>query len=332
MKLTGNENMIRIGEFIFLSLNYEDLSMFLFYSQAKDYLLQTNQIFHYLNLSLSEIEIEYLSIWVFINQHAIEEGYLLNDDPELSGFFENYKFVEKPSFLTDWKENDWKFFLLFLYTLDYISLGKAIEVKKINPFSKEIEQWIACFEQHYFFMTKEQKRFTEKKLTKQLQCDAMIKLEADIMPYLEDLDINYLEKKYPIYFSYFEKFWRNFSEIEPIYANRPSIKHASLLNCIYFVPLLTFMPEISIFICTNTSRAHRHLLKEKIDVHLKDKNIKFEENIHLADIIVTTINSLEAVSEQQTIIQVRPSLPKNDLGRIKATVKTRHKHSANNLS
>ncbi|GMA44411.1 hypothetical protein GCM10025853_18680 [Tetragenococcus halophilus subsp. halophilus DSM 20339] len=92
------------------------------------------------------------------------------------------------------------------------------------------------------------------------------------------------------------------------------------------------MPEISIFICTNTSRAHRHLLKEKIDVHLKDKNIKFEENIHLADIIVTTINSLEAVSEQQTIIQVRPSLPKNDLGRIKATVKTRHKHSANNLS
>ncbi|GMA44410.1 hypothetical protein GCM10025853_18670 [Tetragenococcus halophilus subsp. halophilus DSM 20339] len=187
--------------------------MFLFYSQAKDYLLQTNRIFHYLNLSLNEIEIEYLSIWVFVNQYAVEEGYLLNDDPELSGFFENYKFVDKPNFLIDWKENDWKFFLLFLYTLDYISLEKAIEVKKINPFSKEIEQWIACFEQHYFFMTKEQKRFTEKKLTKQLQCDAMIKLEADIMPYLEDLDINYLEKNILFIFPILKNFGETFQKL-----------------------------------------------------------------------------------------------------------------------
>lgn len=194
MKLTGNENMIRIGEFIFLSLNYEDLSMFLFYSQAKDYLLQTNRIFHYLNLSLSEIEIEYLSIWVFINQHAIEEGYLLNDDPELSGFFENYKFVEKPSFLIDWKENDWKFFLLCLYTLDYISLEKTVEIKTINPFAKEIEQWIDCFERHYFFMNKEQKRFIENKLTKQLQSDSMIKLGTDIMPYCERKSLKYIKK------------------------------------------------------------------------------------------------------------------------------------------
>ncbi|GFK28247.1 hypothetical protein [Tetragenococcus halophilus] len=160
----------------------------------------------------------------------------------------------------------------------------------------------------------------------------MIKLGTDIMPYLENLDINYLEKRYPIYFSYFEKFWRNFSEIEPIYAKHPSIKHASLLNCIYFVPLLTFMPEVSIFLCTNTSKAHLHLLKEKIDVHLKDRNIKFVENIHFADVIVTTINSLEAISEQQTIIQVRPSLPKNDLNRIKSTVKLRNKRPAKNIS
>lgn len=332
MKLTGNESMIRIGAFAFLSLNYEDLSMFLYYSQVKDYLLQTNQIFHYLNLSLNENEIEYLSIWVFVNQHAIEEGFLLNDVPELAGFFENYKFIDKPNFLIDWEENDWKFFLLCLYTLDYISLGKAVEIKKGNPFSKEIEQWIACFERHYFFMTKEQKRFIEKKLAKQLQCDSMTKLETDMMPFLENLDISYLEKRYPIYFSHFDKFWQSFLEVEPIYANRPSIKHASLLNCIYFVPLLTFMPEVSIFLCTNTSKAHRHLLKEKIDVHLKDRNIKFEENIHFADIIVTTINSLEAVSDQQTVIQVRPSLPKNDLNRIKATVKKRNKRSAKNIS
>ncbi len=110
MKLTGNESMIRIGAFAFLSLNYEDLSMFLYYSQVKDYLLQTNQIFHYLNLSLNENEIEYLSIWVFVNQHAIEEGFLLNDVPELAGFFENYRFIDKPNFLSDWEENDWKFF------------------------------------------------------------------------------------------------------------------------------------------------------------------------------------------------------------------------------
>lgn len=332
MKLTGNESMIRIGAFAFLSLNYEDLSMFLYYSQVKDYLLQTNQIFHYLNLSLNENEIEYLSIWVFVNQHAIEEGFLLNEGPELAGFFENYKFIDKPNFLIDWEENDWKFFLLCLYTLDYISLGKAVEIKKVNPFSKEIEQWIACFERHYFFVTKEQKRFIEKKLAKQLQCDSMTKLETDMMPFLENLDISYLEKRYPIYFSHFDKFWQSFLEVEPIYANRPSIKHASLLNCIYFVPLLTFMPEVSIFLCTNTSKAHRHLLKEKIDVHLKDRNIKFEENIHFADIIVTTINSLEAVSDQQTVIQVRPSLPKNDLNRIKATVKKSNKRSAKHIS
>lgn len=181
-------------------------------------------------------------------------------------------------------------------------------------------------------MTKEQKRFIEKKLAKQLQCDSMTKLETDMMPFLENLDISYLEKRYSIYFSHFDKFWQSFLEVEPIYANRPSIKHASLLNCIYFVPLLTFMPEVSIFLCTNTSKAHRHLLKEKIDVHLKDRNIKFEENIYSADIVVTTINSLEAVSDQQTVIQVRPSLPKNDLNRIKATVKKKNKRSAKNIS
>jgi len=92
------------------------------------------------------------------------------------------------------------------------------------------------------------------------------------------------------------------------------------------------MPEVSIFLCTNTSKAHRHLLKEKINVHLKDRNIKFEESIHFADIIVTTINSLEAVSEHQTIIQVRPSLPKNDLNRIKSIVKLKNKLPAKNIS
>lgn len=147
-------------------LNYEDLSMFLFCSQAKDYLLQTNQIFHYLNLSLSEIEIEYLSIWVFVNQNAIEEGYLLNDELKLSGFFENYKFVDKPNFLVDWKENDWEFFLLFLYTLDYISLEKIVEIKRINPFAKEIEQWIDSFERYYFFYEQRTKRVHRKEADK----------------------------------------------------------------------------------------------------------------------------------------------------------------------
>jgi len=140
--------------------------MFLFCSQAKDYLLQTNQIFHYLNLSLSEIEIEYLSIWVFVNQNAIEEGYLLNDELKLSGFFENYKFVDKPNFLVDWKENDWEFFLLFLYTLDYISLEKIVEIKRINPFAKEIEQWIDSFERYYFFYEQRTKRVHRKEADK----------------------------------------------------------------------------------------------------------------------------------------------------------------------
>lgn len=65
MKLTGKESIVRIAEFTFLSLNYENLTMFLFYSQAEDYLLQSNQIFHYLNLSLAENEIEYLAMFFF---------------------------------------------------------------------------------------------------------------------------------------------------------------------------------------------------------------------------------------------------------------------------
>lgn len=86
IKLTGKESMVRIGEFIFLTLNYESLSAFLFYPQDENYLQQTNQVFHYLNLSLAENEIEYLAIWFFVNQYSIEEGYLLDENFELLNF------------------------------------------------------------------------------------------------------------------------------------------------------------------------------------------------------------------------------------------------------
>ncbi|MCO7026737.1 helix-turn-helix domain-containing protein [Tetragenococcus halophilus] len=330
IKLTGKESMVRIGEFIFLTLNYESLSAFLFYPQDENYLQQTNQVFHYLNLSLAENEIEYLAIWFFVNQYSIEEGYLLDENFELLNFFEDYEFIEKPHFLSDWSENNWKFFLLFLYTMDYISLEKAIAVKKNNPFAEEINQWIACFEEHYFVMDKNQKEITEKKLTKQLQYDAIIKPGMDVMPYLENLDVTYLQERFPIYFSHFEKFWKNFTDSNPIYAKRPSAKLSSILNCIYFVPLLTYMPEVSIFVCTNTSKAHQYLLKEKIHVHLRDRVIKFEEDIHLADIIVTTLNSLEVTSEKQTLVQIRPASPTKDLARIKAVVETRVQTAAKN--
>lgn len=330
MKLTGKESIVRIAEFTFLSLNYENLTMFLFYSQAEDYLLQSNQIFHYLNLSLAENEIEYLAMFFFTNQYAIKEGHLLNEDAELLSFFENYKFVRKPDFLTGWTENDWKFFLLFLYTLNYISLEKAVQVKKTNPFAEEIKHWISCFEDHYFIMNKKQKSKVEERLTKQLQYDAIIKPGVDIMPYFKNLDVDYIQKMFPIYFSRFEKFWQDFTEVVPVYTRRPSIKLSSLLNCIYFVPLLTYMPEVSIFVCTNTSKTYQQFLEEKIHVHLRDRVIKFEEDIHLADVIVTTINSLEASSDQQAIIQVRPTLTKKDLDRIKTAVETRRKAVAKN--
>ncbi|QXN87153.1 hypothetical protein KV134_01305 [Tetragenococcus halophilus] len=150
------------------------------------------------------------------------------------------------------------------------------------------------------------------------------------MPYFKNLDVDYIQKMFPIYFSRFEKFWQDFTEVVPVYTRRPSIKLSSLLNCIYFVPLLTYMPEVSIFVCTNTSKTYQQFLEEKIHVHLRDRVIKFEEDIHLADVIVTTINSLEASSDQQAIIQVRPTLTKKDLDRIKTAVETRRKAVAKN--
>ncbi|WP_202582437.1 hypothetical protein [Tetragenococcus halophilus] len=65
-------------------------------------------------------------------------------------------------------------------------------------------------------------------------------------------------------------------------------------------------------------------------MHLRDRVIKFEEDIHLADIIVTTLNSLEVTSEKQTLVQIRPASPTKDLDRIKAVVETRVQTAAKN--
>src|SRR5699024_9110695 len=102
-------------------------------------------------------------------QTATEQGFHIREDDTFSGCITYYNFTAKPDFLADWQENDWKLFLLFLYSLEALQDDQVICLDDKSLFQNTIDQWFESFQSFFFTMDQKTKKQLESHMQQQLQ-------------------------------------------------------------------------------------------------------------------------------------------------------------------
>src|SRR5699024_4916042 len=160
------EAILRITFYFILKSGYNRLTKV---ADKKRIPKQTKQILHYLNISVNQTQLQHLALWFFVCQNAVDHKWLMQKE-ESFYTYENYEqFIVVPYFLVFCQEVVWQFFLLFFYSLCYISVNGAVILKQDDLFTVTIDCWFASFEKYFFAATKEQKEQMTAVLQHQIQ-------------------------------------------------------------------------------------------------------------------------------------------------------------------
>ncbi|HLQ39522.1 MAG TPA: helix-turn-helix domain-containing protein [Tetragenococcus sp.] len=318
IRITGEEAILRITFYFILKSGYNRLTKV---ADKKRILKQTKQILHYLNISVNQTQLQHLALWVFVCQNAVDHKWLLQKEENFFTYANSYQYIAQPDFLVDWQAADWQLFLLFFYSLGYISVNGAVILKQDDLFKETIDCWFASFEKYFFAATKEQKEQMTAVLQHQIQYYRLTQFTDNIQEAIESPRMPFFEEHYPVYSRKFQGFWQDFTLCLPDSTMANGLYADSLTDCIALAPLDYFMPRLLIYVITETTAMHMKLIEGIIKNYCANYKIDFVNDFHEADIIISSVNFVDPLEDWQILINIRTSLPKNDLKHIYQVVK-----------
>jgi len=320
IKLHGNEANIRVVHYFFLKLGYETLDSFSGIDNPEYYVELTKKIFEYLKLPYIETQAEHVAFWVFVNQHAVENQFPVKSSDPMLKTKEFYHFIDKPDFLTQWQIIDWELFLLFFYAMGYMPINESVTLKDANPFKKIIQTWISTFESTFFSIPKEKIAPLKITLQRQLQYIEMTRLDSSVMFFTESVHPEKIKIYYPKFYRIFIEFWQNLTAENILDSHMSGFQIPSFFNCVDLVTFSFYMPKIYLFIFHDTTMMYARYVEKRLTNILAQFNIEFVDDYKKADLIISTVDFLDPLTEGQELLQIRGSFSENDQKSIKRAV------------
>lgn len=310
IKIVGPESRLRIVFYFILKSSVTSIKDI---ENSERYIALSRQILEYLHISVIEMQVRHIAIWVYVCQVAIDKKHPVQKKETLLENAPAFEFVEKPDFLDSWHESDWYLFLLFLYGQEYLPMEHGVQLKESRLFKDKITHWFETFNKYFFNVTDTHKQLLTPILQRQLQYLQMTFFSEHLWNLIEAPKSQIIQENYPLFYQHFEDFWRDYSQDQGPIA---SFKQPCFYDCVKLAGLNYFMPTVKIFILTETTMTIDDFIKEKITVNCSRFKIKFVDNYQLADLIVTSVPFCDKLSESQEVLTIRTSLSNSDLDMI----------------
>ncbi|MBO1305946.1 helix-turn-helix domain-containing protein [Enterococcus sp. 669A] len=317
LSLKGPEAKVRAFYYIFLrSVHRQFFTIPGMQNLATDYQLAT-KLTEYLGVSGDLTLVERFAYWVLITRLAISKGKKLQLSQADLTVMDTLAFPEQPAFLLNWSTQDWN----FLLTVVYCSLSENFQLPLKTESSLEAPQqqsWIQLFQAYFRSLTPEEEQLIHTKLNQLAMTVHFFPLSSTFLTTLQAfVGLDELTEMYPLYLQRFEAFWQEWSS----QLSRPELemfRMFSLATCISIMPMDQLLPEIAVYVYSETSDSFKQYLRIKLNFYFSNRYaLKFVEIPEAADLLIGTIPFYEdQCSPKQKQLIVRARVSQKDLDNI----------------
>ncbi len=317
LSLKGPEAKVRAFYYIFLrSVHRQFFTIPVINNLTTDYQLATD-LAEYLGVSGDLTLVERFAYWVLITRLAISKGKKLQLSQEDLLIMSTLEFPEQPAFLPNWSTQDWN----FLLTVVYCSLSENFQLplKAENLVDAPQQQsWIQLFQKNFRLLTIDEEQLIHMKLNQLKMTVHFFPLSSTFLTTLQAfVGLDDLTEMYPLYLQRFEAFWQEWSEQLP----NPELemfRMFSLATCISIMPMDQLLPEIAVYVYSETSDSFKQYLRIKLNFYFSNRyTLKFVETPEDADLLLSTVPFYdEQCSPQQKHLIVRARVSQKDLDNI----------------
>lgn len=321
LKINGSEVAIRNFTFLFLFSIHRRLSGIprLSSEQKTSCYERTKDIEEALQFYLIPTQREILAVLLFVNCTAAAKNKHILFTEQQTQMIHLLSVTNKPSFLMDWTQRDWIFFLLSVYCYDFnnIRLELHSNYDALPLFVKEAELWLTLFQYSFVPLSHQNKQFVKEKLFKQYLMQHMFYIDENLIKKSLNIDLDKIACNQPFYMQKFYEFWTSF-KMNSRFFDTSQFKISSLLLCMYVIPIKDFLPKISIYFYSDLSQLHHNYLMNSVIFNFSNQyTIDYVSDIQDADLAISTTSYLESqLSAEQDFVVIRSDLPKIDLKKL----------------
>ncbi len=319
----GNEADIRIVSYIFLLGVHRQFSQIPWLANKESILSMAKAILTYLKISVTEIRVEILALWIYVNTISsamIGKCTMSQKQKEILSAME---LLEKPAFLKLWKINDWKLTQAVIYSSEIFDFSLpygSFKDKQMNTlFSYTCKCWVRCFEANFIPLKENQKKLIAEKIFLQFVRQSFsLNVDELINDEVRQFDFEQFTHAYPNYYNHFRRFWASFRQaIDGDYVLSERGELYNLLMCILLCPFEKILPNIHVYLYSDLSILYENFIKERIRIMtIGTCNVRFQKEPQDAEIIITTVPypfSRKIKTKQQKILLIRPFFQARDL-------------------
>lgn len=317
LSLKGPESKIRAFHYIFLRSVHRQFFTIPAMKNLAAYHQTAVDISNYLGVSEDLSLVERFSYWVLITHLARSKGQNLKLSPSDLRIMNTLDFPEQPTFLTHWLTEDWNFLLAMVHCSLSENFQLSLKSEQLVIDSPQ-HTWLQLFQKYFRWVTEEEKQFIYVKLNQVTMTMHFFPLSSTFLTTLQAfVGLSDLTEMYPLYFQHFDAFWVEWSQEFPELAE-DMFRIFSLSTCISIMPMDELLPEIAIYIYSETSDSFKQYLKIKLNYYYSNRYaLKFLDNAKDADLLISTVPiDRKNAAPQQKHLVVRARVSQKDLDNI----------------
>ncbi len=320
ISIKGEEHHIRMFGYIFLFICHRMIHFLPDIEMTHQLYLEqlTADIFDYLNIPLSNNQKQKLAILTYVtNDSSYTHSYM--PENRLFQHINSITYPEKPDFLTNWTVSDWQFYVAFLYVSNLIDAkyNDHLLLKSELLFEKDIQGWLLLFEKYFFPLYESEKAATRILLDKHLIYTKEFPFEEELLDNFKEVNKSMDCHQFPDFIERFDFFWQELIKTHGIYKHSEYLRRLSLLTAIQLMDFERMIPELKIYVFSDISDLHRNYLQVRLKNTLTGYALTFMEDYREAELIISTVEFLEEINEQQQALHVRNNFSLLDMSLVK---------------
>lgn len=289
LKLEGPEYTRRM--YVFLLMNYIHASVKNIKTMVNTnkYLDISKKLNRDLSLEIIDHRIESLALLIFMVDYAINMNYKITFPEVFKDIIaDNNNVPDKPSYLSYWSMDEWKFFCLIVTTQDMFTSALIYDIHEFRDHMLDNHSiWTYIYEQHFNTLTPSLKTFIELKTTQIYVSLEFINLDDDMLKRFFIADYDYI-KKHDTLTEVFENMWEEYI-LCPQSINNPYYKLQSYLLVRSLYSAHDLKVSIKIFMRVVYGSIYSHHVQTKIKERFTPEyHIEFVDNSAEADLIIAS--------------------------------------------
>ncbi|KAF1303491.1 helix-turn-helix domain-containing protein [Candidatus Enterococcus willemsii] len=304
VSIEGKESQIRCLFFMFLFYVHRQATSVRWIAEDA-YLDLAEKLCYSLYIPIEKGTLEVIALWLYIQDVSKEPVPSLD---RLSLSEQIPKSIPRPSFLTDFDDNEWDYFLLVLYGLNLVNteIFQDFDIIHQNDFFDVARKFIDNFddlsilEKHTIFQTFHQIAILNE----------IIPLDMNLLAVFSPVSMDGIEHAYPALNTRFQQLWSELISEFPAIDTEFYHRRIFLLF-LQIVPSSEVSKPLCLYICSNFSLDIVEGMKRRIKNFFKSKFlISYTKNISQADFVISTEDVV--IESEKEVLIVSPKLTVKD--------------------